>query len=57
MSEPEFFACPELQCRCLDVGTLADCERQRCEFAYQRRREEDAIKREAKDQAEKEGMR
>jgi hypothetical protein len=48
MSDP--FACAETGCHYLVAGDLDSCEKERhCPFAYQRRREEDAIEREAKD--------
>lgn len=46
------FACCELECVHLDGRLLVDCERQHCSFAFQRRREEDAVERERKIQLE-----
>ncbi len=44
MDSREVFACAELECPSLESGDVANCERERCPFAFQRRREEDAIK-------------
>jgi hypothetical protein len=49
------FACAELQCYFLEAVDLDACEKkQHCPFAYQRRREEDAIERKKKDAKAKE---
>jgi hypothetical protein len=44
-----YFACAELSCYFLDTATLAECEKAHCPFAYQRRREENAIDQARKD--------
>ncbi|MCL5883853.1 MAG: hypothetical protein M1377_00605 [Deltaproteobacteria bacterium] len=46
MGDP--FACCEIECEHLSGRPLLDCERQHCPFAFQRRREEDAVERECK---------
>lgn len=52
---PDPFACAEIGCEHLDGDTLDYCETKRhCCFAWQRRREEDAIEREKKDAKAKE---
>lgn len=49
---PDPFACAELQCYFLDAVDLETCEKkQHCPFAYQRRREENAIDQARKDAA------
>jgi len=42
------FACCELECEHLSGKTLGDCEKQHCPYAWQLRREEDAVERERK---------
>jgi len=48
------FACCELECEHLSGKTLEDCEKQHCPFAFQRRREEEAIERERQIRIEEE---
>jgi hypothetical protein len=44
------FACAEFGCHYLEAGDFDACEKERhCPFAHQRRREEDAVRRELKD--------
>lgn len=44
------FACAETGCQYLDGYTLESCEKERhCPFAYQRRREENAVDQARKD--------
>lgn len=51
------FACAETGCQYLDGYTLESCEKERhCPFAYQRRREENAIDQARKDEKAKEGV-
>ncbi len=54
MSNSGLFACAEIECPSLEGANVADCERDHCPFAHQRRREEEAIERERKDQEVKE---
>lgn len=47
---PDPFACAETGCHYLEAGDLDGCEKERhCPFAYQRRREENAIDQARKD--------
>ncbi len=46
------FACCEIECEHLSGRLLEVCEKQHCPFAFQRRREEDAVERERKIQIE-----
>ncbi len=49
------FACVELECPVLDLGTIETCEKERhCPFAHQRRREEKLIARARADAKAKE---
>ena len=51
---PDSFACAETECHYLVASDLDACEKERhCPFAFQRRREEDQVAREAKDAAQK----
>ena len=43
------FACAEVQCLFLELATLAECEKARCCFTFQRSREEAAIDQAKKD--------
>ena len=48
----DVFACCELDCQFLDGYTLESCEKERhCPFAFQRRREENALDQARKDAA------
>jgi hypothetical protein len=48
----EAFACEALSCAALIRDSLADCERKRCCFAWQRRGREDRARREEADRRE-----
>ena len=48
------FACCEIECEHLFGRPLEVCERQHCPFAFQRRREEEAVERERKLRIEEE---
>lgn len=48
------FACCEIECEHLSGRLLVNCEKQHCPFAFQRRREEEAVERERKVRIEEE---
>ena len=52
----EPFACEVLNCERLHKDPLADCERGRCCYAWQRRSREDRHYQEERDRGEREGQ-